>query len=148
MHTKISPPLRLLTFCLFCVALEDDTDELLELIARSDSVLTLAKHPHTRPGILGGQSSSVYLHTSPSEQDHHTSSQCHTSSKHQEPKGTPRDSQEFDLGDYSVKGNFTSAPLSVQGHSATDTSHQKAIRELHPRSAVEQLLEILQGSVY
>ena len=39
----------LLVFLIFCVALED---ELLELIARSDGVLTPAKHVHTRPGIL------------------------------------------------------------------------------------------------
>jgi len=149
----------LLVFLIFCVALED---ELLELIARSDGVLTPAKHVHTRPGILqsksgaGGQSSSACFHVSPSSQQyHHTSSHRHTGNKHEcmheDSNETPSPSQEFDdelQHDYHVKGNFTSAPLRAQKHSITNTSHQETISGLESElCAVEELLEILKGSV-
>lgn len=148
-----------LVFLIFCVALED---ELLELISGTDRVLTPAKHVHTRPGILqsrstaGGQSSSACFHMSPSSQQyHHTSSHRHTGNKrehkHEDSNGTPSPSQEFDdelQHDYHVKGNFTSAPLSAQKHSITNTSHQETISGLESElCAVGELLEILKGSV-
>lgn len=136
------------------LALEDDTDELLELIARSDKVLTPTKHSYTKTGTLqqrSGQKSPSFSHHTPPCSKHYTLTPSHKADDkheltHTKPNGTH--SWEYDGGytDYTVKGNFTRAPQT--SHATAGGPGQKVQdglkSELCPPNAVDQLLEILQ----
>ena len=141
------------------LALEDDTDELLELIARSDKVLTPSKHSYTKASFLqqrSGQKSPPVLHHSPPFSKHYTCTPSHKADDkheptHTKPNGTMYHSWEYDGGctDYTAKGNFTPAPQT--SHTAADGPGQKVQdglkSGLYPPTAVDQLVEILQRSI-
>lgn len=141
------------------LALEDDTDELLELIARSDKVLTPSKHFYTKASFLqqrsGQKSPPVLHHTSPSSK-HYTITPSHKADDkheptHTRPNGTMHHTWEYDGGctDYTAKGNFTPAPhTSHTGASGPGQKVQDDLKSgLYPLSAVDQLVEILQRSI-
>ena len=122
----------------FCfIALEDDTDELLELIATSDGLLTPAKLHHRTPGVLMNKS----LGSSPYNRNIH-SSDSHSSSDLDSDRSTQFSDEAEAYTDLKVKGNFTPAPVITH-------SNQPHLNKLVPPnivpSALKELVELMQG---
>lgn len=139
------------------LALEDDTDELLELISKSDKALTPTKHSYTKTGTLqqrSGQKAPSFSHHTPPSSKHYTLTPSHKADDKHEPTHTKTNgthSWEYDGGytDYTVKGNFTRAPqTSHTTAGGPDQKVQDGLKSaLRPSNAVDQLLEILQRSI-
>ena len=112
-----------------CVALEDDTDELLELIAKSDGLLTPTKPRRHTPGVL------MYNETrsSPFNKKVHSSS-SHSSLDSNSYKSAQFSDEAEAYTDRKVKRNFTPAPIphSSQPHlnKSPPTNAPGALKEL------------------
>ncbi len=127
-------PLKLYLFP--CVALEDDTDELLELIGKSDRLLTPTKHHRHTPGLLvkkqlGSSPYSVGLH----------SSESHSNSDTDSHKSTRFCDEAEAYGGLKVKGNFTPAPVVSQ----PDQPHSSNSAPPQVPASLKELVQLMQG---
>jgi hypothetical protein len=121
-------------YLLSCAALEDDTDELLELIGKSDKLLTPTKHHGPTPGLLkkrlGSSPYSVRLH----------SSESHSCSDSDSNRSAPFCDEAEAYGGMKVKGNFTPAPIISQ-------SNQPNSDQPHVPAALKELVQLMQEYV-
>ena len=119
---------------LLCTALEDDTDELLELIAKSDSLHTPTKQHHHSSRVLmykqHGRSSNSHVHPS------HSYSSSDTDSN----KSTKFSDEAAAYSDLKVKANFTPAPVSY-----SDQPYLDRVNTPNFPIALDDLVELMQG---
>ena len=126
-------------FCLFpCVALEDDTDELLELIGKSDRLLTPTKHHSHTPGLLVKKQ----LGSSPYNAGLH-SSVTHSNSDTDSNRSARFCDEAEAYGGLKVKGNFTPAPVVSQPNQL----HPSNCTPPHVPAALKELIQLMQGYV-
>ena len=123
---------------LSCVALEDDTDELLELIGKSDRLLTPTKHHGHTPGLLmkkrlGGSPYGARLH----------SSESHSCSDSDSNRSAPFCDEAEAYGGLKVKGNFTPAPVVSQ----SNRPHPSNSDPPHVPTALKELVQLMQEYV-
>lgn len=118
------------------VALEDDTDELLELIEKSDRLLTPTRHHGHTPGLLvkrrqGSSPYSARLH----------SSESHSCSDSDSNKSARFCDEAEAYSGLKVKGNFTPAPVVSQSNQPHPSNS-----DLPPApAALKELVQIMQG---
>ena len=88
------------------IALDDDTDELLELMAKSDGLLTPTKQHHHTPGVL------MYNEARGSPHFRQVHLSCtHSSSDSDSDKTTQFSNEPEGYTKLKMKGNFTPAPV-------------------------------------
>ena len=117
------------------VALEDDTDELLELIGKSDKLLTPTEHHGHTPGLLVKKR----LSNSATFQ----SSESHSCSDSDSNKSARFCDEAEAYGGLKVKGNFTPAPVARQSNQPHSSNSDL------PRvpTALKELVQLMQGYV-
>ena len=122
-------------FFFLLLALEDDTDELLELIGKSDKFLTPTKHHGHTPRLLVKKG----LGSSPFGARLY-SSESHSGSDTDFNKSTVEAEARTEL---KVKGNFTPAPVVKQPH------HPQPVDSAQPNvpPALKELVQLIQGYV-
>lgn len=121
------------------VALEDDTDELLELIGKSDRLLTPTKHHGHTPGLLVKKR----LGSSPYSA-RFQSSDSHSCSDADSNKSAQFCDEAEAYGGLKVKGNFTPAPVARQSNQPHPGNSDL------PRvpTALKELVQLMQGYVH
>ena len=113
-------------------ALVDDTDELLELIAKSDDLLTPRQRGHTRPGVV------LYGNTHPNQD---ACSPTSLSSSDSQSDKSSQFSDEFEAyTNLKVKGNFTAAPVA-----RSNQQHLENPTPSHVPRALKELVDLMQG---
>lgn len=142
----------------FFTALEDNTDELLELIAKSDGILSpdeaTLKTRETIRQRSAGKFSSLHPSVTPSssrkKRERDSFPELNRSSDHK-----PRFTDELEAyTECRLKGNFTSAPKTVGESSGVVSKRDSGKADLstetehsNPGSAIETLLDLLQEYV-
>ena len=117
------------------VALDDDTDELLELMAKSDALLTPTKQHHHTPGVL------MYNETRGSPHFRQVHLSCTHSSSDSDSNNTTQFSDEAEAyTNLKIKGNFTPAPVS---HPSQPHMCEPALPNVP--NALKELVELIQG---